>query len=283
MHSYSLRDYPLEHVFAVAAQYGFGAVEVSGLHLDVRSRPEPVRAEVARAVGLAERYGVRVYCVGYEGDFVAADPTRRAAAQEVVAAVIEACGEHGIGLVNGFAGWLQADDPDDWPANGSALARQEHYRWAAQAYRELVPVARRCGVRIGIEVHPNTVHDTVDATARLLALVPEREVTVTADPANAGLIRAADLDPAVLDRIADRLGYLHLKNYVPAGRRADFSVDTADGVIDNYRWVARAVEHGGIGAIALEYCGAGDPHPRLRAAREYVLECLRLHAALTGL
>src|SRR5689334_20992308 len=102
MHSWSLRDYPLPHVFAVAGYLGFDGVEVSTCHLDVRGDPDVVPDEVARAVALARRYGVRVHCVGYEGDFTADDPDRRARSVRLVGRLVEACAEHGVGLVNGF-------------------------------------------------------------------------------------------------------------------------------------------------------------------------------------
>ncbi len=272
MHSYSLRTYPLEHVLAVAAHDGFDGVEVSTWHLDLRRDPDVVRGEVTRAVALGRRYGVRVHCVGYEGDFVTDDPDRRVRAVTLVSRIVEACGEHGIGLVNGFGGWLQGD-PDDWVRNGSALATDEHYARCAAAYRTLATVGDREGVRVGVEVHPNTVHDTVATTARLLDLVDHPVVTATVDPANSALIDPDDQDPAVLDRLGDRLGYFHIKNYVPAGGRADFSVDTAAGVLDNLRWLQKLAERGGVPAAALEYCGWGDPHPRLRAALRYVRDC----------
>jgi 3-dehydroshikimate dehydratase len=276
MHSWSLRDYSLEHVFAVAAHYGFDGVEVSTCHLDLRGDPGVVRGEVARAVALAKRHGTRVHCVGYEGDFIADDADRRASSVTLVGRIIEACRENGIGLVNGFGGWLRGADPDDWPRNGSALARDEHYTRSGEAYQAVGAIGAREGVRVGVEVHPNNIHDTVATTARLLDLVDHPAVIATVDPANSALISPEDQDPAVLDRLGERVGYFHIKNYVPARGRADFSVDTAAGVIDNLRWLGKLAERGGVPAAALEYCGVGDPHPRLRAAHRYVRECEEL-------
>ena len=261
MHSWSLRNYPLEHVFAVAAHYGFDGVELSTCHLDVRGDPDVVRGEVARAVTLSATHGVPVHCVGYEGDFFAVDPDRRAQAVTLVGRIVEACGEHGIGLVNGFGGWLRGDDPDDWASNGSALAVDEQFDRTAEAYRALGATGAREGVRVAIEVHPNNIHDTVATTARLLDLVDHPAVIATVDPANSALIDPDDQDPAVLDRL-------------------DFSVDTAAGALDNLRWLQRLAGYR-LPAAALEYCGWGDPHPRLRAAHRYVRECEALLDVVT--
>ena len=282
MHSYSLRNYSLEHVFAAAAHYGFDGVEVSTWHLDLRDDPDAVAGELARADALARRHGVRLHCVGYEGDFVADDPDRRRHSIALVSRIVSECAAIGVGLVNGFGGWLQ-DDPDDWLNNGSARAGDEHYARCADAYREVGVAAAREGVRVAVEVHPNTVHDTVANTARLLDLLDHPAVVVTVDPANSALISPEDQDPDVLDQLGTRIAYLHIKNYVPAAGRADFSVDTAAGVIDNLRWLQKVAELGGVPAAALEYCGSGDPHPRLKAAHRYVRECEGLLDAIAGL
>jgi sugar phosphate isomerase/epimerase len=281
MHSYSLRDYPLEHVFAAAAHYGFDGVEVSTCHLDLRDDPAAVEGELARADALARRHGVRLHCVGYEGDFVTADRAQWQHSVTLVGRIVEAAGALGVGLVNGFGGWLQ-DDPDDWLNNGSARAGDEHYRRCADALRAVGAVGARAGVRVAVEVHPNTVHDTVATTARLLDLVGHPAVVATVDPANSALLSPEDQDPAVLDKLGAHFAYLHIKNYVPAAGRADFSVDTAAGVIDNLRWLRRVAELGGVPVAALEYCGHGDPHPRLRAAHRYVRECEDLLHAVAG-
>lgn len=282
MHSYSLRNYSLEHVFAAAAHLGFDGVEVSTWHLDLRDDPAAVAGELARAAALARKHGVRLHCVGYEGDFVTADPDRRRHSVALVGRIVEASAAVGVGIVNGFGGWLQ-DDPDDWLNNGSARAGDEHYARCAEALRAVGEVGAREGVRVAVEVHPNTVHDTVANTARLLDLVGHRAVVVTVDPANSALISPADQDPAVLDQLGARVAYLHIKNYVPAAGRADFSVDTAAGVIDNLRWLQKVAELGGVPVAALEYCGEGDPHPRLRAAHRYVRDCAELLDAVAGL
>jgi sugar phosphate isomerase/epimerase len=133
---------------------------------------------------------------------------------------------------------------------------------------------------VAIEVHPNAVHDTVSSTARLLDLVDHDNVWVTVDPANAAPLSVTDRDPAVLDLIAERVGYFHLKNCSVRGGVADFNTDAWAGVVDNYRWVERVVRLPQVAAVCVEYCGDGDPHPRVAAAREYLDRTLSLVAQI---
>ncbi|GAB3964283.1 sugar phosphate isomerase/epimerase family protein [Plantactinospora veratri] len=270
LHSYTFRRYPLRHVFAVAARHGWDGIELVHFHFD----PSRVESEVAAAAALGRRYGVGVHCVGYTGDFVGDDRSARATSLALVERTIDAAAAAGIEMVNGWSGTLERD-PDDWRVNGSALAEQAHYERAAEGYRRLGDYAARHGVRVGVEVYPGSVHDTVAGTAKLLAMVDHPAVVATADPGNAYVISEADRNPAVLDQLAGRLGYFHLKNLHPDGGRADFNVDTADGVLDNYAWITKA-DSLGVPAICVEYCGDGDPHPPIARAGDYVRDCLAL-------
>lgn len=268
LHSYSLRGYPRSHVFAVARAYGWPAVELAACHLDPA---DPVR-DLGAALAEARAAGTTVHCVGYWGEFARVPST-----MDQVHRVIDACAAHGVPRLNGSAGWL-VQDPQrwdlDWRKNGSALATDEDYARVAHAYRHLADHAAGAGISLGIEVHPNTVHDTVPATARLLALIDRPNVTVTLDPANAAPLTRDD--PAELALLGAAATYFHLKNCLVRDGVADFTVDAYAGVVDNYRWLAALREAGTCPAVAIEYCGAGDPHPRLAAARRYLDETLSL-------
>lgn len=276
LHSYALRAYPVEHVFAFAAADGWPAVELSAWHFDLDAHK--VHADIRHAAEFARRYGVEIHCTNYWAEFTAADESERRHWVETVYNVIDASLAQGIGLVNGSAGWLVADPVDwdaDWRGNGSVIASEQHLRWVAESYRLVAQYAADHGVRIAIEVHPNTVHDTVAATARLLELADHENLLVTLDPANAALVEE-DRDPRVIDQVIDRVAYFHLKNGLVSGGRVDFTVDAAAGLIDNYRWLSRLVDVPRVTDVCVEYCGDGDPHPRLTAGRRYLEETLRL-------
>jgi sugar phosphate isomerase/epimerase len=270
LHSYTFRRYPLTHVFAVAGRYGWDGIELVHFHFD----PGRVEDEVAAAVALGARYGVGVHCVGYTGGFVSDDPDERAGSLALARRTLDACAANGVGMMNGWAGTLECD-PGDWRRNGSAMATDVHYDRAVEAYRELGALAATRGVTVGVEVYPGSVHDTVANTAHLLDLVDHPSVVATADPGNAWIISAADHDADVLDQLAGRLGYFHLKNLRPDRGVADFNVDTAEGVIDNFAYITKARQLG-VPAMAVEYCGTGDPHPPIARARRYILDTLAL-------
>jgi 3-dehydroshikimate dehydratase len=278
LHSYAFRDYPLAHAFRVAAADAWPAIELSSWHFGSEFGGN-VRQCIATAVELGRRYGVEIHCAGYWAVFTEADRAERKRWVEKTCLVVDECAAHGITRVNGVGGWL-VRDPDrwdeDWRVNGSAYASAEDLARVADCYRLVASHAAGLGVRVAIEVHPNTVHDTVAATARLLELAEHDNLLVTLDPANAAVLSAADRDPAVIGPVADRVSYFHLKNCLLREGVADFTVDTTAGVVDNYRWLARLAELPQVTAVAVEYCGEGDPHPRLIAGRRYLADTLRL-------
>lgn len=274
LHSYSFRHYPLDHVIRVAHACGWPAIEISGWHL---TGDDP-GSDITAAVRASRGRDVDVHCAGYCGDFVTADEAARLSSISRVCQIIDACSANGVRLINGFAGWLMSDPGqwDDWRADGSALATDEHYERAADAYRHVCGYAARRGVRVAIEVHPHTVHDTVAATARLLTMVDSDNLVVTLDPGNAAVLSDADRDPGVVGLVAGHAGYFHLKNCLIRAGLTDFTTDAANGIIDNYRWLETVTALPGVDAVCIEYCGDGDPHPRVAAAREYLDTTLRL-------
>jgi 3-dehydroshikimate dehydratase len=276
LHSYSFRNYPLDHILRFAELDGWSAIELSGWHFDADNAHDDIGA----AVKAAQRRGVTIHCTGYYGDFVTPDRSARRDAVDRVRRVIDASAASGVRLVNGFGGWLQGGNPDDWAGNGSRLAGQEHFQRAAEAYHELAAYAAGRGAVIGIEVHPNTIHDTMETTARLIKLADHDNISITVDPANAAAINTEDREPDVLGIAPEKISYFHLKNCQVRDGYTDLTVGTAEGIIDNYRWLERITRMPQVDAVCLEFCGDGDPHPRLRAARGYLDATLRMIDAI---
>jgi sugar phosphate isomerase/epimerase len=272
LHGYSFRDYPVEHVLRVARAGHWPAIEFASWHFD---RDDPI-GHIGATVREARAMGVAVHCVGYWGLFADADEAARRQSVDRVCEIVRAAAVAGVTLVNGSAGWLVADPVKwdlDWTRNGSAMATDADVERVADGYRRVAECGAAHGVRVAVEVHPNTVHDTVRATARLLALVDHDNLFVTLDPSNAAVLSPDERDVSIVDLVAGRVEYFHLKNCLLKEQTADFTVDAAAGVIDNYRWLER-LSRLGVGAVAIEYCGDGDPHPRVAAARRYLDETL---------
>lgn len=277
LHTYSFRDYPLDHVLAFAHLDGWPAIELAACHLD-GGDPSDI---LARAATTARRLGITIHCAGYWGTFATADAGSWQRSVDAVCATIAACARAGVTLVNGSGGWLVDGPVTDgaWGRSGSALADEHDLRRVADAYRLVGAFAAERGVRVLVEVHPHTVHDTVAATTTLLDLIGHDNVGVTLDPSNAAALTVEDRDPAVIGTLTRPVSYFHLKNCTVRRGAADFSTDAATGLIDNFRWLERLARADQPPAVCIEYCGDGDPHPRVTAARRYLDDTLRIIAA----
>lgn len=265
MHSYTFRNYSIEEAFRSARRFGWEGIELQPCHFN-RDR---IEEELPAAIAMGERYNVPVVCVDFGGDFISDDATVRAKAIADMERDIEVCSRNGVRLMNGCAGVLTCGS-EDWGENGSALATDEHYARAAEAFRHLGILAAEHCMRIVFEIHMNTIHDTIASTARLLDAIALENVMANPDPGNMFATSTAERDPAELDQLAGRIGYFHLKNCTKCCQGYDYSVKLTEGQIDLYAWVAKLADQGYNGRICVEYCGQGDPHAAAQIDAAYV-------------
>lgn len=122
----------------------------------------------------------------------------------------------------------------------------------------LADEAERLGVRIAVESHMGTLHDTVAGLDRLLGLCSNKSVQVCLDFANL-LVCEPGLDLSECIRhFSGHIGYVHIKNNRGVGAKADWSVPVRMGEID-YRRLLPVLEQHYDGVLGVEYCGEGDP------------------------
>lgn len=269
MQSYTFRDYPLESAFKCALRFGWDGMELQGAHFDQVN----LGSELDRCMEIGEKYATPIHCIDFSADFISDDPKIALESVELVERNIAVCAEKSIFLMNGLTGYLVAD-PQNFGKNGSTLATDTHYERAAEALRHLGNVASDQGVRLTLEIHMNTIHDTVASTARLLDLVGSDHVLANPDPGNMFSTSTAEKSPEALDALAGRIGYFHLKNCLEENGFYSYSVRLADGHIDTYRYLEKLDALDYNGAVCIEYCGAGDPQVAAQRDIQYLRNCL---------
>lgn len=271
MHSYTFRAYSLKHAYGAAKRFGWDAIELQRCHFDEAD----LTTSLTAALELGARSDVPVACVDFITDFI--NKERDVIDQNVRAVdeMIRICAAHGVKRLNGAIGTL-GRHPTDFRKNGSALARDAHYERAAEALRCVGRRAAKHNMEIVIEIHMNTLHDTVASTARLLDLIGMDNVLANPDPGNMFSTCEADRNPDTLDRLDGRIGYVHLKNCALRAGEYDYSVRLADGHIDTYRWLLKLRDIDYAGPICVEYCGEGDPHTAAKRDIRYLNDCFAL-------
>ncbi len=263
LHSWSFHNYSLAAFLDYAQRRGWTAVELASCHLG--DCP-------ADAVRQAQRRGIKVETLGYYVDLVSSSAEARDHATRELIGLVHLCAELGIAKLNGFAGWLQADGLSwrDWHRHGGRMASAEQRAWFIAAFAAVAKEAESTQVQVFVEVHPNTIHDTVTAAGDLVEAVGSRAVGLTLDPANSAAQDARDADPQNLPDRGFPL-YFHFKNYRLLGDLVSFDVEAEHGLLDLRSWIHALPEHT---TVCIEYPGEGDPFPKIDAARRYYQDIL---------
>lgn len=270
LHSYTFRDYSLEETCRAAASCGYEGIELQRAHFD----EDRLEEELPRCINLASEFGLPIACVDYTADFIQEDLGLVEASVTRLERSIEICAANGVTLMNGFTGFLTGDDPANFGANGSALANDKHYEQAAEALRRVAKTAEAHDVIVTLEIHMNTIHDTVAAAARLLDLAPSPNLLANPDPGNLFGASTAEKSPDALDALAGRIGYFHFKNAVNRDGTADYNVSLEDGEIDSMAWLRKLDALGYNGPVCIEYVGEGDPHPIAERDIAFLCACM---------
>lgn len=271
MHSYTFRAYSLKHAYGAAQRFGWDAIELQRCHFDEGD----LSASLPKAIKLGDRFNIPVACVDFITDFIHKDRDVIDANVRTVEEYVRICAKHRIKRLNGAIGTL-GRHPTDYGKNGSAMARDVHYKRAAEALQCVGRRAAKHNMEIVLEIHMNTLHDTIASTARLLDMVALDNVLANPDPGNMFSTSTAERDPEALDQLDGRIGYVHLKNCAYHAGEYDYSVRLADGHIDTFKWLQKLWDAGYTGPLCVEYCGEGDPHAAAKRDLRYLNDCLAL-------
>jgi len=146
----------------------------------------------------------------------------------------------------------------DWQRSGSHFATGEHWEWSIAGLRAIAEFLDAQGLGAGIENHLNYLHDTVEATQRLVTQAGSPRLGYTLDLGNYLLMAPSPSVDEILDRTLAGAVTLHIKNHLETLDGRPILGRLKDGVI-NYRHVLRrAAESGFDGPIVIESAASGD-------------------------
>jgi len=262
MHSYTYRTYPVEVALRRSVEYGYDGIEL--WHLERNN----LSGGIERSFKLARQYGANISTISFGTDLLIDDTDERRKNIETWKEVVRIGKNYGVKIINGGVGSLVGDDPRNFGANGSVIAKERHYEMAAEGLREIAKVCEGEGIKVTLEIHMNTLHDSAVSTLKLLNMVDSPSVLANPDPGSMYATPQAEEATQAIKILKGKIGYFHFKNSRKIGGDYDYSWPLANGDLDNYKIVKALYETDYRGDMCIEYCGSGDPSI---AAREDIL------------
>jgi sugar phosphate isomerase/epimerase len=165
-------------------------------------------------------------------------------------------------VCNIMAGSLRNPDKGipygEYSKHGSAVATDDHYRWAAEGFKVLGRMAEELGFRFAFEIHMGYLHDLPAPTKKLVDTIGSPAVGALLDHGNVVYFPGA---PSLRDSISllgKSLFYVHLKNSVGLREGGRFPVGMGDGEINHREYMRLLKENGFNGPVCIEAPRQGD-------------------------
>ncbi len=260
--NYCEQGQTVEEICRKAANWGFDGVEFRRR----RSRVEETREEYLNSLADGvESSGLRHVLFGAPGpDLSKADAGER---EREVEDAIEfyriAADRFGVDTVNLLTGNIRNPNPDigyfERTQHGSFIATDEQWQWQIDGCRALADGLDGVDIRFGFETHPVYLHDTIEATKKLIDAIDRPAIGANLDFGN---MLGFDGHPSLEESIrtfGDKLHYVHLKNSASV-RGGSFRIATAlgEGQINNREFMMLLMDIGYEGPVCIEAPRPGD-------------------------
>jgi len=259
--NYCEQGQSLAEICRKAVDWGFDGVEFRRKRTGVDEEPEAYLDALAAGV---QASGLKHVLFGYPtANLMTPDAGERAREVEGAIAFYRMARERfPILLCNAFSGPLLNPDKSvpysEYHRQGSGIATEEHYQWAAEGFRALAPVAEELGFRFAFELHMGYLHDLPASARKLCDMVGHPAVGANLDYGNIIYFQGRPSLAESIRVLGDRLYYVHLKNSValPSGGRLPTAL--ADGEINHREYLRLMCEAGFDGPVCVEAPRPGD-------------------------
>jgi len=265
-------------IFRKAAELGFDGVEVD-------MPRENLDAGLEEYARLKKKHGIKELVLN-NGINIITDEDQAKAAETITyfkEAIQKAKEILGVSVINTSAGSVLLAEGKDYAEfweNGSILATEVHYKRAADAFKEIAPVAEAENVKLTLEIHNCLIHDLPETTRRLLDMIDSSHVGCNFDMGNMfihfkWLADPVDFIVKGVDLLKDKIFYVHLKNARKVGETYFVNTDLQDGEIDNRHFFSTLKKIGYEGYFTPEHLGRGDGELSARKYLAYINELLK--------
>ncbi len=268
---YTYRGYEMAYAFERGRAFGYRGVELRDFRDIDLSSPAGVEEALEKAVPLARANGLAIYSL-----FYAALPVSRSgervSEEKTFCEIIPILARFGVPLLHTRLSLLARDGSREVE---TADAREEDYAAVQETLRRMTPSAEQHGVRIALEAHMGTIHDTAASLLRIVTACGSPFLTASLDFANFLIARREEDLAQAVQAFGTHIGYTHIKNVKLFPWGYDWNLPVRLGDINYYRVLHALKATGYRGPLAIEYCGTGDPDGFAEEDARYLAELAR--------
>lgn len=182
-------------------------------------------------------------------------------------------------IVNAFTGTLANPDKTlpyvEYWHHGSAVATEAQWDAAIAGFQRLGALAGELGFRFAFETHGVYLHDTIEASLRLVNGIDSVHVGILWDHANLMLFPECPTLAEAVAAMGSRLFYVHLKNLLVPPSNFLAVTSLSGGILNIREQVALLRRHNYAGPFCIESPRAGDREQFAHEDLDYLRGILR--------
>lgn len=252
---YTYRGYEMAYACAQARAFGYSGIELRDFHDVNLSTPAGVADSLHRAQRVAEEHGLAIYSV-FHAPLPVSYEREREAEERAFGEVIAVLADFRVPILHTRLSLRRGGREQEVVSAG---AREPDYEAVRETLSRVANLAERHQVRIALESHMGTIHDTAASLRRIVFACESPYLTASLDCANLLIAHREESLVEVVRAFGPRIGYTHIKNVKLFPWGYDWNLPVRWGDI-NYYLVLQALKEAGYrGPLAVEYCGPGDP------------------------
>jgi sugar phosphate isomerase/epimerase len=243
------------HALKRAKAFGYSGIELRDFQDIDLSSVSGVAHALTQASELVPRLGLTLTSLFY-GPLPVSRGDERAAEEREFCKILALLADHGVKILHTR---LSLHAPGYRREIISAEARENDYSAVEATLKRVALQAERFGVRVALETHMGTIHDTAASQLRIVSAIDSSFLTASLDFANMLIAYRGEQIYKTIRLFGHRIGYTHIKNLklLPIGY--DWNIPVRWGDINYFQVFQALKDVSYMGPVAVEYCGTGDP------------------------